>query len=339
MLIEAPTVPVVDFDMSKMGSTLQETLEEMSLEGDYTHCTEDESDDSSQAGNHFVHLKKSEVSDMVESEQVEPREDESQLDEPEHEKQQQQEQPSEEKPQQEEVQLDEPEQDEEEEQGELQPEDSHPLDDVPAVSGQPQQVQELPERFSRRSSSILKHTSPSGEYIVSKRRSWKNLPPPDLLKIRANSERLLSESQSTQSTLLTRRATHVVFDEVTLRFYDQTLGDHPSTSYGPPISLDWKYEEAEPMKLDSYEEHRGKRRDMKQMMMNYYTRKNTLMWHYGHTEEELKKAAKASERDAFKRGITKYFLPVAKVEDLVTSAGRKVKRVACMGKKTRSLSI
>jgi hypothetical protein len=124
----------------------------------------------------------------------------------------------------------------------------------------------------------------------------------------------------------------VSFNEIHLRFYDQCLGDHPSTSYGPPIALDWKYEEAEPIAIDEYEGNRGNRRTLRQLMVNYYARKNLLMWAYGYSEDDLKKATKEANKTAFKRGVTRYFLGVSKVEEVVRSAGRKAKRVV-VGKK------
>ena len=117
------------------------------------------------------------------------------------------------------------------------------------------------------------------------------------------------------------------FNEIHLRFYDQCLGDHPSTSYGPPIALDWRYEEAEPIAIDEYEGNRGNRRTLRQLMVNYYARKNLLMWAYGYSEDDLKKATKEANKTAFKRSVTRYFLGVSKVEEVVRSAGRKAKRV------------
>jgi hypothetical protein len=233
-----------------MVSTLQEALDELSLEGDQTQCTDFESDDSSQAGSHFMHLKSIDASKSVE------------------------------------------------------------------------------DHF-KSSSSILKQTERvSDTYIVNKRSAWKSLPAPDLDMIRQQSA---SSFCNTTTTLPVIRARQVTFHEVELRFYDQTIGDHPSTSYGPPITLDWTYQEAEPIDLNEYEEHRARRRTMQQMVLSYYDRKNTLMWCYGHTEADLKKASKACKKIAFQRGVTNYLLPVSKVEDFVTSAGRKAKRVVKIG--------
>ena len=36
-------------------------------------------------------------------------------------------------------------------------------------------------------------------------------------------------------------ARHVHFGTVTIRRYQQTLGDHPDCDSGPPITLDWDY--------------------------------------------------------------------------------------------------
>jgi hypothetical protein len=120
--------------------------------------------------------------------------------------------------------------------------------------------------------------------------------------------------------------TRVTFHQVELRFYDQTLGDHPGTIYGPPISLDWNYQEAEPLHVNEYERYRGRRRIKQQLILDYYSRRNTLMWCYGHTELELKNATKVCQKIALQRRITEILLPLSKVEDFATSARRKVKR-------------
>lgn len=235
---QTAAVDVVDFNPSKMTSTLQQSLDELSLEEEGTQCTDVDSDASSQSGNHFAHLKHV---------------------------------------------------------------------DAPI----------------RRKRSILKRQESSAtDYVCTQKKSWKNLPIPDLKEID-----ILSSSTHDDDEYRPRRVkSAVTFKEIQMRHYDQTLGDHPNTSYGPPITLDWNYEESEAVGVDAYEEKRGKRRTMQQMMMNYYVRKNTLMWSYGHSEEELKKATRATGRVQFQRGVTKYFMACSKVEEVVASAARKTKR-------------
>jgi hypothetical protein len=113
----------------------------------------------------------------------------------------------------------------------------------------------------------------------------------------AQSMRSLSEASTAPIGEL-RPKRSVSFNEIHLRFYDQCLGDHPNTSYGPPIALDWKYEEAEPIAIDEYEGKRGNRRTLRQLMVNYYARKNILMWAYGYSEEDLKKATKEAKQNS-----------------------------------------
>eukprot|EP00545_Synedropsis_sp_CCMP1620_P015118 CAMPEP_0119020582 /NCGR_PEP_ID=MMETSP1176-20130426/24360_1 /TAXON_ID=265551 /ORGANISM="Synedropsis recta cf, Strain CCMP1620" /LENGTH=142 /DNA_ID=CAMNT_0006975033 /DNA_START=37 /DNA_END=465 /DNA_ORIENTATION=- len=130
----------------------------------------------------------------------------------------------------------------------------------------------------------------------------------------------------------------VSFSEVQVRGYEQTIGDNPSVSYGTPISLDWKYEEREPLSLDDYETKRptAQRRDMRGMMLNYYQR-NELLSRNGFSEKELQAAKKQAEKLQRQRGLTKLLLPVIKLEDMAESAVRKTKR-ALGGMKSRSLS-
>jgi len=183
------------------------------------------------------------------------------------------------------------------------------------------------------------------KHISTKRKLWKGMPVPDTARI----ERIIHRSNS----VVTVRSAHelgmtrsVTFHEIRIREYDQTLGDHPNVTYGPAIQLDWHYEEYQPVMVDDYEDQRGKRRSMRQMGLNYYRRKDILQNQYQFSEHEMHKAAKASSKIQFQRGITKYFLPVSKVEEAFTSVGRKTKKIFklprginCRGSIQRHMSI
>jgi hypothetical protein len=98
-------------------------------------------------------------------------------------------------------------------------------------------------------------------------------------------------------------------------------------TYGPPIQLDWYYEEQDTICIDLYEATRGKRRNTRQMCLNYYQRKNLLYWQYGVSEEELKKAKRDANKIKLKRSITRALLPIMPVESVLESASRKAKRL------------
>jgi len=79
-----------------------------------------------------------------------------------------------------------------------------------------------------------------------------------------------------------------------VRYYDQTLGDNPSTSYGPPLSLDWNYRVGESQLVDDYETKRGERRTATEMMMSSMHRRTILTEDCGTSHRELKAALRSS---------------------------------------------
>lgn len=172
--------------------------------------------------------------------------------------------------------------------------------------------------------SILK-PSYSQPMINDSKRAWKVLPKPDTKAIITRSPSLpeirLAIKQQRKEEF------NVRFGTVQIRSYVQTIGDNPSVSYGPPISLDWEYEEHQDVQLDDYELARGPKRTLRQMVLSYYHRKNVLAWQYGFSEEELKLAKKQANRAKLRREITRSLLPVMRAEAAVESMARKAKRI------------
>ena len=164
-------------------------------------------------------------------------------------------------------------------------------------------------------------------YVVSKRGSWRQLPMPDMEKVRHSvSLPLQLDVASSELSHNNKKSLQVSFREVSVRLYDQCIGDNPSVSYGPPIQLDWKFDELSPVAIDEYENVRDPQRVRKGMALSYYQRIAILQNLFGCTEDELKKAHKTADREKLKRAVTKAFLPAQKVEEVFQSAGRKTKR-------------
>jgi hypothetical protein len=180
---------------------------------------------------------------------------------------------------------------------------------------------------TKRRTSILKQYNAADIPVRDKRCYWKQLPKPNLEKIRANSVPAICISDVTCDALENCRTSGGVrFHVIQVREYEQTMGDNPSVSYGPPISLDWDYEELEPVDLEVYEATRGPRRTMRQMMLNYYNRRNILTWRCGFSEEELKVAKHEANKIKRARAMTKALLPAQLFEEVMQSAARKTKR-------------
>lgn len=183
-------------------------------------------------------------------------------------------------------------------------------------------------RMQQRRSSILKRRVSDALHIKESRGAWKCLPKPDMGRIRSLSESMAQEEgkEDSDKNKHQRTKSSVAFGTVCIRSYAQTLGDNPSVSYGPPISLDWEYEEHDAIQLDYYEDSRPPRRSVRQMILNYYHRKNLLTWKYGVSEEELKASKKQVKREQMQRTVTNTLLPIMHMEAALESAARKAKR-------------
>jgi len=149
-------------------------------------------------------------------------------------------------------------------------------------------------------------------------------------------ENISIESDTTTSLPRIRKNSgkSVSWNVLHIREYDITIGDNPCVSYGPPISLDWCYMNMGTIKVEEYESNRRPRRSMRQMMMNYYYRRNLLIYACGETAEGLKKATKKIKKIRLRRAITNALpLPIQFIEDVTESAIRKTRRV--LNKKER----
>lgn len=118
---------------------------------------------------------------------------------------------------------------------------------------------------------------------------------------------------------------HVKFQNIEIRNYQMTMGDNPAVSYGPPVSLDWEYDEADIVDLDDYEESRGARRKSYQMQMNARYRKQ-LLDELNFTPDEVEQVIQDMKKIKKGRERTKMMLPFWKLEDAAESAKRKTKR-------------
>ena len=108
----------------------------------------------------------------------------------------------------------------------------------------------------------------------------------------------------------------VSFSNLEIREYDVTLGDNPSCSFGPPVSLGWDFRDAQVVPLEKYERAREKkcpRRNPRQLVLSYNVRKYLLLKTAGYTKAELREAMKEVERIKNQRKMTDMMLPLDEV--------------------------
>jgi hypothetical protein len=188
------------------------------------------------------------------------------------------------------------------------------------------------------SRSILKTSLEESIPICTRKKSWSKLPVPDLEFVKLKRAESLSSFFCLESLSLASFAprrikkvdSKVSFQNITIREYEQTIGDNPSVGYGTPISLGWNYGENDSIDIDLYEANRGSRRSNRQMYLNHYQRKNLLIHRFGHTEEEVKDAKRATSKVRSQREISKTLQtslrPLLVLEEMRESAVRKYKR-------------
>mmetsp|Transcript_4187 Transcript_4187/g.4597 ORF Transcript_4187/g.4597 Transcript_4187/m.4597 type:complete len:153 (+) Transcript_4187:188-646(+) len=93
----------------------------------------------------------------------------------------------------------------------------------------------------------------------------------------------------------------VGFADAIIREYEVTLGDNPSVSEGPPLSLGWSYNEMLPIPVDKYEEMRGKRRNSLQMTVPADERLDVLVSEWGYSIEDVEQTSQQCQKTKRRR--------------------------------------
>lgn len=89
-----------------------------------------------------------------------------------------------------------------------------------------------------------------------------------------------------------RRRSSVQFGSLTIRSYEVQLGDNPSCSNGAPVSIGWRYNELNPIGIDTYEEWmKDKRRSRSEFHLPRFQRESILS-ECGYSRDQMKKATK-----------------------------------------------
>jgi hypothetical protein len=113
-----------------------------------------------------------------------------------------------------------------------------------------------------------------------------NKPRPGILKKRNNN----SGHKSFAVEPLNKRT--VSFSQLDIKEFKMSLGDHPCSSTGPPVMLDWNSQPTleRVVSLDEYERLRSPRRERHKLRLTYRERKRVLEDQQGFTSEEVNQA-------------------------------------------------
>ena len=97
-----------------------------------------------------------------------------------------------------------------------------------------------------------------------------------------------------------REKRNVSFDQIIIREYFIEIGDNPSCSGGPPVTIGWEYDEVGCMDLEEYEECRPTRRFGRQMLLPLETR-TQMIEESGISPSEVKSIIKDVDNDREQR--------------------------------------
>lgn len=98
---------------------------------------------------------------------------------------------------------------------------------------------------------------------------------------------------------------NVSFCQIEIREYEQTLVDNPCVTKGPPIGLDWNYEECGSFQVDDYELHKGaNRRSRSMMMIPSFVREKQLCQEWNVTKAEIQKMKKKVSKQKRQRYVS-----------------------------------
>ena len=121
-----------------------------------------------------------------------------------------------------------------------------------------------------------------------------------------------------RSTSIGSSGSSVSFSSVSIRSHSQTIGDHPDCHDGPPISLDWEYEDYRPIRVDDWERQRantGSTANSSDLYITPYFRRNVLQHRYGHSRKETEEATRLVKAARRRRSMTRTMQPLAGIEE------------------------
>lgn len=125
---------------------------------------------------------------------------------------------------------------------------------------------------------------------------------------------------------------NVSFHKIEIREYERTLGDHPSVSSGPPISLDWKVSAEHSFCVEEYE--KGKTpRTRAEMIIPKSVRELMLKEHWDVSRNEMNAVTREvnlTKRN--RRATARSTTATEKRQEKLENASRKMKRIIKLGK-------
>ena len=120
------------------------------------------------------------------------------------------------------------------------------------------------------------------------------------------------------------RTPQVQFSTVEIRRYERILGDNPSCSAGPSISIGWKYdhEQTSVQLIDEYEYRRTRRLERSDMALSKDERFQLLL-NLGYARKEISTSVRSNLKLKKKRRRTVHNLNILPLEEIIEGVSKK----------------
>ena len=135
-----------------------------------------------------------------------------------------------------------------------------------------------------------------------------------------------NSSSDTSASLTPSSRKSVCFQHVEIKEYNITLGDHPSVTQGPPVTIEWDPVRSHIFTVDDYENGftEDARRRGQELRMPVNVRKSLLSSF--HSEKEMLQARLEARKVQSQRKMSKAMEDMEAVTSVVQSATRKYKK-------------
>lgn len=163
---------------------------------------------------------------------------------------------------------------------------------------------------------------------------------PSIMKVSSHDESLHStfgkENRDKKPDEATDKS--VKFDKIEIRTYERALGDNPSCSGGPPLSIGWRYDPVpDVLPVEEYEENRPPRREGSEFVVPRKVRYQMLKEEWNVESSKIASAVRSNVKAKNQRKRTVNNLgKMERAEEIMESAGRKFGR-ALRGQKRPSV--
>ncbi|GAX12384.1 hypothetical protein FisN_1Hh318 [Fistulifera solaris] len=126
----------------------------------------------------------------------------------------------------------------------------------------------------------------------------------------------------------------VQFSTITVREYPIMMGDNPAVSDGPPLTIDWEYNELPYLDVEAFETVRRSRRTGKSLVLSRKRRENILR-NVGYQDVQIVAGIRHVKKLQSLRMQTVANLGSEKVEEAIQNVGRRMKGMLNFGSRRK----